>query len=138
MHPVIVPPQRELAGHHALFLDIWALELDAMPKIAKYRLHSISRKQWAERNLTLSRGAPDEQQHYTRLCKIIKRHLQDRRRKQTSSHTYGTTEAFERKFAQRERYPAYKKAREEGKDEGRISSQNEILRSDWKQFLGTP
>ena len=70
--------------------------------------------------------APNVQQHYTRFYKVLKQNFKECLRKQNTSEVSNTTKAFELKFAQHERHPAYMEARQRGLDSEWITIQREI------------
>ena len=47
VHPVFTMRTPVLADHYALFLDIWTLDEDQRPQIAKNQIHSLTKQEWS-------------------------------------------------------------------------------------------
>ena len=81
--------------------------------------------EWMERNQTIEldpkyqrlaeqvTNTKNAQQNYTLLLRLLKKHFRGKPRKSAQGRRGDTTEMFEKKFAQHERFPEYQKARDE-------------------------
>ena len=119
MRPVSVSGETIEANHHALFLDLITLDPSAVPQLAKYRIHGLTREEWKEGHTAPALGPKFQELHgqasrlrnvkrnYSVFLKLLNRNFSTKLRKQTTRNSMGSSEAFEIKSAQHEKSPKY-------------------------------
>ena len=150
VYPVFISEEVAMIDHHALFLDILTIDLAKMPQPITYKIHSLTKENWEQRDAKIreapmfqklleQKGSKDDniERQYSLLMNILKEVFKDRLQRAGGNQDWNAEQVYEKKHAKHELMLQYNEAKLSGNESQRIQIINEIGRSDWKEFLST-